>query len=301
VGTIWGLVSFYFGIVVGISLPGEEKPPLYAVFHYIFDGVPLLAVAWLCFRNWRFPRLASDRNIWLLFSLRSLFYLAANLLFGYWESVLQRSPEVTLADPVYIVSYLLLLWALYLAIRARRMILKAWQYSAIGAIAILGIWLGYLSAFPPEAQQARLVSPPSVAEPTVIASNAIVTVAQDNSADSIAHKEAPGWVLAVEETLKPYSETISLFYIVLDIILLVLAGTLALTFWGGRFSRTWLAIALGALLLYIADVRYAYIVARGNFETGSLLDLFWTFSPILFGIGAAFEYDTSISLRSRRR
>lgn len=136
-------------------------------------------------------------------------------------------------------------------------------------------------------------------EQTVIASNPSTTVAQD-SASPIAEKEAPEWVLGVEEMLKPSAELTSLFYVVLDIILLVFSGTLVLTFWGGQFSRTWLAVTIPALLIYIADVRYAYVAARGNFETGGVLDTLWVFSAILFGIGAALEYDLSISLRCRR-
>jgi hypothetical protein len=62
-----------------------------------------------------------------------------------------------------------------------------------------------------------------------------------------------------------------------------------------------LVITLATLLLYIADVRYAYIAARGNFETGGLLDTLWIFSAILFGIGASLEYDLSIHLPRRRR
>jgi hypothetical protein len=47
----------------------------------------------------------------------------------------------------------------------------------------------------------------------------------------------------------------------------------------------------------IADVRYAYVAARGNFETGGILDTLWVFSAILIGIGAVLEYDLSIHTR----
>ncbi|MBF2018698.1 MAG: hypothetical protein IGR93_00935 [Hydrococcus sp. C42_A2020_068] len=299
VGIIWGLIAFYFGIIYGMPLPGEEVPQWYVILNYIFEGVAHLGVAWLCLIDWQLPEIISDRKIWLLFGLRSAFYFLANLIFGYWELILQRSPEVSLADPVYIVSYLLLLWGMILALRARRVTLKTWQYGVISAIIILGIWLGWISTFPPESSQAQLVVTSPVVEQTVIASNPSTTVAQD-SAFPIAEKEAPEWVLGVEEMLKPSAEFTSLFYVVLDIILLVLAGTLVLTFWGGQFSRTWLVVTIAALLLYIADVRYAYVAARGNFETGGLLDTLWVFSTILFGIAAVLEYDLSTSVRRRR-
>jgi hypothetical protein len=62
-----------------------------------------------------------------------------------------------------------------------------------------------------------------------------------------------------------------------------------LKYWKERFSCTWTLYALAALLQYIADIRYMYVIARENFEANNLIDIFWTFSPILFNVGAAWE------------
>jgi hypothetical protein len=250
------------------------------------------------------PQILSDRNIWLLFGLRSLFYLIGDFFFAYWELGWQRSPDVSLADLFYIISYILLLGGMFLALRTRRVTLKVWQYSVIAALSAIAIGLGWVSSLPPEQAQTTLASTSPVVEQTVIASSAAPTLAQNSTpavADSIAQPEAPGWVIGIEETLKPLARAISLSYVILDIILLILAVTLILTFWGGQLSRTWLVITVATLLLYIADVRYAYILARGNFETGGLLDTLWIFSAILFSIGASLEYDLSIHLPRRRR
>lgn len=303
-GVIWGLLSFYFGIIFGMTLPGQEKPQWYSLLIYVFEGVAHLVTIWLCLLNWRLPQILSYHNIWLLFGLRSWFYFIANLFFGYWELGLQRSPEVSLADLFYIISYIFLLGGMFLAVRTRRVTLKTWQYGVIAVIATLGIWLGWVSSFPPEEAQATLTSTSPVVEQTMIASSAAPTLAQNNTlpvAYINVQPEAPGWVIGVEETLKPFAGAINLSYVILDIILLILAGTLILTLWGGQLSRTWLVITVATLLLYIADVRYAYIAARGNFETGGLLDTLWIFSAILFGIGASLEYDLSIHLPRRRR
>lgn len=286
-GIIWGLIAFYFGSIFGLAVIDEQKPQWYVILNYVFDAVPHLALIWLCFRNWQFPQILSDRNIWLLFGLRSVFVIIANLFFGYWEIILQRSPDISLADPFYICSYLFLLSAMFLAVKTRPVRLKVWHYIGIFAILVFGIWLGWLSSFAPNIEQAQLFSSTST--------NSIVVAVNTTSAN------VPQWVLSVESRLQPFAESLSLSYVVFDIVLLVLAGTLVLTFWGGQLSRTWVVITLASLLLYAADVRYAYIVARGNFETGGLLDTLWIFSTILYGIGTALEYDLSVYSRSRRR
>jgi hypothetical protein len=285
-GIFWGLIAFYFASIYGIAIIDEDKPQWYVILNYIFDAVPHIALIWLCFRNWQFPQLLSDRNIWLLFGLRSIFYIIANLFFGYWEIVLRRSPDISLADPFYVCSYLFLLAGMFLAVKTRPVRLNLWHYSGISAILIFGIWLGWLSSAAPNTEQARLA---------VASLDSTIAIANTTSSN------VPQWVLSIEESLKPFAETISLSYVVFDIVLLVLAGTLVLTFWGGQLSRTWVIITLASFLLYAADVRYAYIVARGNFETGGLLDTLWIFSTILYGIGAALEYDLSLYSRRNRR
>ncbi|MBF2018700.1 MAG: hypothetical protein IGR93_00945 [Hydrococcus sp. C42_A2020_068] len=287
-GIFWSLLTLYCAVAFGMPLPGQEVPRWYALLGYIFDGVAYLGAALLCLRNWLCPRLLSDRRIWLYFSLRSWLYLLANFFFGYWELGLERFPDVSVADPFYILSYIALLWGMVLAVRSKQVSLKPWQYAAIAGLVALGIWLGWLSSFPPQESQTTLASSVPILEPAIVAQSA-------------AEKEAPKWVLAVEKSLAPLAGVLSLLYVVSDVFLLVLAGTLVLTFWGGRFSRTWAVIATSALLLYAADIRYAYVISRGNFETGGLLDTLWVFSGILLGIGAALEYDISTRPRQRRR
>ncbi|MBC1299690.1 hypothetical protein GNF11_33305, partial [Nostoc sp. UCD122] len=72
------------------------------------------------------------------------------------------------------------------------------------------------------------------------------------------------------------------FYVVSDVVLLIIATTLLLAFWGGRVSQSWRMIAAAAFSLYIADMWFKY--AQGpNYQSGEILEVFWVFSGVLFG------------------
>jgi hypothetical protein len=58
-------------------------------------------------------------------------------------------------------------------------------------------------------------------------------------------------------------------------------------------------IAAAAFCLYLADVWFKYATTiLTDYKSGGLPEVFWVFSGVLFGIGAALEYD--LSSRSRR-
>ena len=90
------------------------------------------------------------------------------------------------------------------------------------------------------------------------------------------------------------------FYIVSDVVLLIIATTLLLAFWGGRVAQSWRMIAAAAFSLYIADMWFKY--AQGpNYQSGEILEVFWVFSGVLFGMGAVLEHDASLSRTRRER
>jgi hypothetical protein len=93
------------------------------------------------------------------------------------------------------------------------------------------------------------------------------------------------------------------FYIVSDVLLLIIATTMLLAFWGGKVSLSWRMIAAAAFSLYIADMwfKYAQVIQGKNYQSGDLLEVFWVFSGVLFGMGAVLEYDASLSLKRRER
>jgi len=93
---------------------------------------------------------------------------------------------------------------------------------------------------------------------------------------------------------------LNLFYIVSDVALLIIATTMLLAFWGGKVSLSWRMIAAAAFSLYIADMWFKF--AQGpDYQSGDLLEVFWVFSGVLFGLGAVLEYDASLSLKRRDR
>ncbi|MBH8553458.1 hypothetical protein I8751_13950 [Nostocaceae cyanobacterium CENA357] len=90
------------------------------------------------------------------------------------------------------------------------------------------------------------------------------------------------------------------FYVVSDVFLLIIATILLLAFWGGRVAQSWRMIAAAAFSLYIADMWFKY--AQGpNYQSGEILEVFWVFSGVLFGMGAVLEHDASLSRNRRER
>lgn len=90
------------------------------------------------------------------------------------------------------------------------------------------------------------------------------------------------------------------FYVVMDVLLLIIATALLLAFWGGRVSLSWRMIAAAAFSLYIADMWQKYATTSiENYQSGGILEVFYVWSGVLFGVGAVLEYDASLN-RSRR-
>ncbi|WP_193198516.1 hypothetical protein [Nostoc sp. MG11] len=108
------------------------------------------------------------------------------------------------------------------------------------------------------------------------------------------------WWISMQQATssEPLVAILNWFYVVSDVVLLIIATTLLLAFWGGRVSQSWRMIAAAAFSLYIADMWFKY--AQGpNYQSGEILEVFWVFSGVLFGMGAVLEYDASLR-RSRR-
>jgi hypothetical protein len=144
---------------------------------------------------------------------------------------------------------------------------------------------------PPAANSDPPKAAPKTAPPTT--SDQLATPAADKK------PVAPAWAIAIEEQMAPLKLYLDWYYIISDVILLTVATTLLLAFWGGRFAQSWRLIAAAAFSLYIADMWFKYASPRPGYQSGGLLEVFWIFSAVLFGIGAALEYDLSSRSRSR--
>jgi hypothetical protein len=105
-----------------------------------------------------------------------------------------------------------------------------------------------------------------------------------------------------QESTEQIAFILNWFYIVSDVALLIIATTMLLAFWGGKVSLSWRMIAAAAFSLYIADMWFKYATNYlPDYKSGDILEVFWVFSGVLFGMGAVLEYDASLSLKRRDR
>ncbi len=295
----WGVATLLFFLL--FTAPGEDgaQPGWFLVGINLLEIGAFLLASLLCFRNWRSTQIVSGRNVWFWIGLGLMFYTVGNILFFLWGTIWGLDPEVSLGDFFYIFSYIFLAAGMFKAVLPRRLNLELSQWLIVVGIGLGGILLAifvkvtaaeaavvptapapafYLAqAAPPAAPE---VVPPAVPEPVAEASS------------------APGWVLQLDGLLKPLEGVVGLLYLIGDIVLLIIAGTLLVAFWGGRYSQSWKLIAIAAFCLYIADMFFAYALNTGTYVEGNLWEVFWTFSAVFFGLGAVVE--NAISVNSRR-
>ncbi len=320
-GIIWAVMALLFFLLFSVPLSKEEGLPLwYSIGTYIFECGAYLGAALVCLRNWKSPHMVSGRNVWLGIGLGMLFYFMAGVLFGIWELYFGLDPDVSPADAFYLGSYVVLIGGMVLAVSSKRLNLELWQWGLLSAIAAFGIavavwvaapdsWRLQLGLAPASVETVAQTAPATkapVAAPAVDGSKAKAAppaAPAPEEAEAEEATQAPAWVLALDKQLTPYAYAINLFYIVGDVFLLIIATALLLAFWGGRFSQSWRMIAAATFSLYIADMYFKWrdTQAEGSYQSGSLLEVFFVFSAILFGIGATLEHDISTRSRQSRR
>ncbi|ARV61838.1 hypothetical protein BZZ01_27300 [Nostocales cyanobacterium HT-58-2] len=260
----WGALALLYFLLFSARIPGpdgmERRADWYVIGTNIFEAIAYLSAGVLCLRNWRSPQIVSGRNVWLAIGIGMLFYFLGGIFFGYTEIVLKEEPIVSLGDVFFVITYLLLGIGMILAVASRRLNLETWQWMIVLAIGAFGSTLAWLVS---------------------------------HKAQEIVQAQIPTWV----ETIAPM---LSLFYMVSDVLLLITATTLLLAFWGGKVSLSWRMIAIAAFSLYIADMWFQYATNWiPNYQSGEILEVFWVWSGVLFGMGAVLEYDASLN-RSRR-
>ncbi len=336
----WGLIALFIFL---FGSPIVPRPLWYTTSTYLLENIAFLCAGLLCFRNWRSSQIVSGRTVWLLIGAGMFFYFVANLLLWWWERSLGYAPDVSPADLFYLSSYLLLGIGMLMAVTSKQLNLSVLQWLLIAGIAIAGIFIAYFvsgyagssaeEATYPTVDPAQGAITVMWTQPTLQpgATTGLETWAQRSPSDWLAQvpetpansstepivteesveapveddplADKPSWVVTLDNQLAPLADVVWILYLAGDTFLMVMAVTLLLAFWGGRFSVSWRFIAAAGFSLYLADIWYYYAIANiENYETGSLPEVFWIFSAVLFCIGAAVEYNLSTrSRRSRRR
>ncbi|MBR8838654.1 MAG: hypothetical protein DSM106950_32795 [Stigonema ocellatum SAG 48.90 = DSM 106950] len=266
VGIGWSVLALLYFLLFSAKIPTpdgtERRANWYLIGTNILEAVAYLGASLLCWRNWRSQQIVSGRNVWLAIGMGMLSYFLGGIFFGYTEIVLKEEPIVSLGDVFFVTTYLLLGVGMILAVASRRIKLETWQWLIVLTIGAIGSILAWLIS---------------------------------NEPTGSAAKQVPAWA----ENIAP---ALNWFYIVSDVLLLIIATTLLLAFWGGRISLSWRMIAAAAFSLYIADMWFKYATNWiPNYQSGEILEVFWVWSGVLFGMGAAVEYDASLNRSKRER
>jgi hypothetical protein len=305
VSTTWSVVALLFFLLFSASTTDGGRPTWYTIATYVLENMSFLGAGFLCFRNWRSSQIVSGGLVWLAIGLGMFSYSIGNLLLAYWEIGLGNSPEVSPGDLFFILTYLFLGFGLCKAILSKQLNLAPLQWLIIAGIAAGGIAVA--AVFAPSSA-ANAATPPAIVAQAAPAASPQPFIATPSPAPIVPpaaeapKKDVPAWTIALEKQLEPLADIVSWLYIIGDVILVVMATTLLLAFWGGRFSKSWRFIAAAAISYYIADLWFNYATTYiENYETGALPEVFWIFSGCLFAIGAALEYDLSTRRRSARR
>lgn len=279
----WGILALFFYLLFGIQVAvGEEADTWYLVGTYIFEQVAYLGAALLCFRNWENRQMVSGRLVWLWLGAGMFLFFLGNLFFGIWELLFKLDPDISLGDLFFLPCYACLAVGMILAILPRRLNMGMLQWGLVATLGVLGAFGTFVLIRVANAKAAT-----------------IDTAAELTEAATETSSAAPVWAQSLDASLSQFSDLVGQLYILGDVALLIIAFTLLLAFWGGRFAQSWRMIAAASLALYVSDIWFYYATTTDpNYLSGQILEVGWVFSAILFGIGAALEYD--VSTRSRR-
>ncbi|MGB0562939.1 MAG: hypothetical protein ACPGVO_14225 [Spirulinaceae cyanobacterium] len=320
-GIAWSIFTLLFFMLFSITPPGQDAPYWYLYGTYILETAPFFLATWLCYRNWQSTQIVSGREVWLFIGLGMACYSIGNVLFGIWELGFGLDPEISPADFFYLSFTVLVGWGMILAVLIRRLNLEVRQWLIIAGIAAAGILLSFWVSFGTEDQDALRLpraipvayaqapapqappapadpnAPPAPADPAAVPPAAVPPAAVPESEEA----NAPGFILALDDVLSNFANPVNAFYTISDVALMIIAATLLLAFWGGRFSQSWRMIAAAALAKYVADLAFKLATKLpGDYESGGLFDVFYVFSGVLYCMGAALEFDVSTSSRSGR-
>jgi hypothetical protein len=313
-GIIWSALALILYLNFSVVDPGSARSTWFIITTMGFEEIGLLVAGLLCWRNWRSDYIPSGRAVWLLFAIAMFAFFVGNLCFSLWELIWGLDPAASVGNPFFVLFYLMLIGGVRLAILDRDVRLAGQQWAAVVSIAtcglVIGCWLTTVSA---RAELSTDRSPLAIdrqvefrqQDGLMLGTSMPLRLAPAMpTIESPVVPQQPSWVLTVDRWMRPLVTTFNLFYVLCDLILLVFAAILFLGFWGGQMGLPWRMTAQAVLCFYIADTWFAYANNQvQGYQSGSIMEVFWVFGIMQFGIAAALEFDNSIRARrlARRR
>jgi hypothetical protein len=299
-GIIWSVVAAIAYLSFSIVERGTERPLWFTLVTTGIEQIALLGTGWLCWRNWRSRLIPSGRGAWLLFALAMAVFFIGNLCFTVWELWWGLDPAASIGNPWFVLFYLLTILGIRTAISKERVALGKSQWAIVLGASTFGIvmatWL--MLATP---QISPEISTGSLSTASTMANTQPLKISNDRISQS---QTAPTWAIEIDRSMRPAIGTFNLFYVLCDVILLIYATILLLGFWGGHLGQPWSLVALAGLCFYIADLWFAYANTQiSGYRSGFIMEVFWIFGIVQFGIAAALEFDNSLRTRlvARRR
>jgi hypothetical protein len=311
-GTMWAVISLVLYLNFSVVDPQATRPMWFIIATTSLEEIGLLIAGSLCWRNWQSKYIAGGSEVWLLYALANFAFFIGNLWFTLWELLWKLDPAASLGNLFFVLFYLLTIAGVRLAILDRDVRLVPQQWAIVIGVVAIGLTIGCgltagaanATIAPPIATQ--IVSTRVPASDTSIATSApkILMLVSARKITLTTSERPPEWVLAIDRSFNPLVKTFNMFYVLCDLVLLTLATILFLGFWGGQMGLPWRMTAQAVLCFYIADTWFASAHERvQGYESGFIMEVFWIFGIVQFGIAAALEFDNSIRARrlARRR
>ncbi len=266
-GVALSFVSILFYLLAPIETTGNgvfARPLWYRYGTYLLQTVAISASGLLCLRNWRSPKIASGRNVWLGLGVGIVSWGIANLIFGYMDLIEGKPPaSPAITDLFYVIAYISLSLGMAMSVIGRRLNLLPKQWSIVGAISLFGLAFAVFVTFIAGTSEGKTV----------------------NFTDP--------------------AKLLNTFYALGDVWMLVVATILLMAFWGGKFAQSWRLLGAAGISMFFGDLAYNFalnVATEANpYQSGDWVEFFWILSFVLFGMGAALEFDLSSRPSSRKR
>jgi hypothetical protein len=260
-GTVFLVVVLLIYLMFGLVEVGTVRPAWFKLSTHFFSMIALIGTISLCWRNSSQSHIPSGRKVWKIFSWAAIAILVSEVLGAAWKFYVGASSGISPADLCNVAFYILTIWGLTLVVKQQKIALKPPQMIIIGMVAVAA---------------------------AVIALQIII-----GTTLSVGNSSSVAWVNSMSQMLQPLVDSLGLFYLLSDIVLIVMAAVMFLGFWGGRMGTTWQVMAQGLVCVYLADVRFAFLSKAGAYESGDLLEIFWIAGFVQISIAAALEWENA--------